>query len=61
MIRQIEAILGLIVGVVDGSEGGSTVTVFGPAERVDWAQPVIECVARGGRSILRHLEKMPFD
>ena len=61
LIRQIEAILGLIVGVVDGSEGGSTVTVFGPAERVDWAQPVIECVARGGRSILRHLEKMPFD
>ena len=61
LIRQIEAIMGLIVGVVDGSDGGSTVTVFGPAERVDWAQPVIECVARGGRSILRHLEKMPFD
>ena len=32
LIRQIESILGLIVGVVDGSEGGSTVTVFGPAK-----------------------------
>ena len=61
LIRQIESILGLIVGVVDGGEGGSTVTVFGPEERVDWARPVIECVARGGRSILRHLEKLPFD
>ena len=61
LIRQIESILGLIVGVVDGGEGGSTVIVFGPEERVDWAQPVIECVARGGCSILRHLEKLPFD
>ena len=61
LIRQIESILGLIVGVVDGGEGESTVTVFGPEERVDWARPVIECVARGGRSILRHLEKLPFD
>ena len=61
LIRQIESILGLIGGVVDRGEGGSTVTVFGPEERVDWAWPVMECVARGGRSILRHLEKMPFD
>ena len=61
LIHQIESIWGLIVGVVDGSEGGSTVIVFGPAERADWARPVIECAARGGRSILRHLEKMPFD
>ena len=61
LIRKIESILGLIVGVVDGGEGGSTVTVFGPEGRVDWARPVIECVARGGRSILCHLEKMPFD
>ena len=59
LIRQIESILGLIVGVVDGGEGGNT--VFGPEERMDWARLVVECVARGGRSILRHLEKMPSD
>ena len=61
MIREIESILGLIVGVVDGGDGGSTVTVFGPEERVDLARPVIECVAGGGRSILRHLETIPLD
>ena len=61
LIRQIESILGLIVGVVDGGEGGSTVIVFRPEARVDWAQPAIECVGRGGRSILHHLEKMPFN
>ena len=60
MIREIEELLGLIVGVVDGGDGGSTLTVFGPEERVDWARPVIECVAGGGRSILRHMAKMPF-
>lgn len=61
LIRQIESILGLIVGVVGGGEGGSTMPGFGPEERVDWAGPVIECVARVCRSILRHLEKVPFD
>ena len=61
LIRQIESILGLTVGVVHGVEGGNTVFVFGLEEQVDWARPVIECVARGGRSILCHLEKIPFD
>ena len=55
MIRQIEDILGLIVGVVDGGDGNASVTVFGPQDRVDLAMPVIQCVSEGGRSILTRL------
>ena len=56
MIRQMEDILGLIVGVVDGRDGQASVTVFGPRERVDLALPVIQCVSEGGRSILTRLK-----
>ena len=56
IIRQIEDILGLIVGVVDGRDGTASVTVFGPRERVDLAKPIIQCVSEGGRSILTRLK-----
>ena len=56
MIRQMEDILGLIVGIVDGRDGKASVTVFGPRERVDLALPVIQCVSEGGRSILTRLK-----
>ena len=55
MIRRIESHLGLILGVLDGSDGKSRIMVFGPEERVDFARPVIECVAQGGWSILHRL------
>ena len=58
MIRKIEEILGLIVGVVDGRDGTASVTVFGPRERVDLAKPVIQCVSEGGRSILTRLRNL---
>ena len=58
MIRKIEEILGLIVGVVDGRDGTASVTVFGPRERVDLAKPIIQCVSEGGRSILTRLKNL---
>ena len=55
-IRQMEEIMGIILGVADGEEGEVCVSLFGPRERLDWAQKVVECVAKGARSLLRHLQ-----
>ena len=56
MIRQIEDILGLIVGVVDGRDGNASIIVFRPREGVDLTLPIIQCVSEGGRSILTRLK-----
>ena len=54
-IELIENLLGIIVGVGDGGEGEARVTLWGPRDRLDGGRQVIDCVVRGGRSLLRRL------
>ena len=59
-IRQIEELTGIIVGVADTAEGEAMVTLFGLALRVTAARLVIQCLARGGRSLLSRLREWGY-
>ena len=55
MVRLIEELTGIIVGVADTEDGEVVVTFLGPALRVMATQAVIQCLARGGGSLLHYL------
>ena len=58
-ICAIENKFAVIVGLADTGGGEAVVTVWGPPARVAVAGAVIDCVARGARSILSHFERFP--
>ena len=58
-IRQLEAGLGVLVGVVDSPAGSAAVSLCGPPERLANAEAVIRLVGQGHRSLLQRLEEDP--
>ena len=56
----IEDICGVIVAMGDRGDGEEYVVLFGPEQRVDAAQAVVEEVARGAWSFSRRLKERKF-
>ena len=56
-IRRLEALLGVLVGAVDGPGASAAVSVCGPPARLAPAERVIRLVGQGHRSLLGRLEE----
>ena len=54
-IRKIEDHFGVIVGIMDGCTGTAKVTVVGPETRLDGVGKLIQCLAKGARSLISRL------
>ena len=52
-----EAVLGVLVGAVDGAEGSADVRLCGPPARLAFAGRVVRLVGLGHRSLLGRLEE----
>ena len=58
-IRRLEAVLGVLVGAVDGPEDSAAVSLCGPPARLAPAGRVVRLVGQGHRSLLERLEEGP--
>ena len=58
-IRHLENKLGVILGVMDRSEGCAVVSVVGPSGRLELARKVVEIASKGARSFLDRLQWPP--
>ena len=56
-VRAAEDALGVLIGVIDGTDDQATVTLIGPLAQVVLAREVIAALAVGARSILTRLIK----
>ena len=58
-IRRLEAVLGVLVGVMDCPGDSATVSLCGPPDRLVDAARVVRLVGQGHRSLLARLEEGP--
>ena len=58
-IRRLEAVLGVLIGAVDGPGPSASVSVCGPPARLPDAERLIRLVGRGHWSLLGRLEEAP--
>ena len=58
-VRRLEALLGVLVGVVDGTGETASVSLVGPRERLAAAERLVRLVGQGHRSLLERLEERP--
>ena len=56
-MRAVEDALGVLIGIIDGTDDQATVTLIGPLAQVVLAREVIPALAVGARSILTRLIK----
>ena len=56
-VRAAEDALGVLIGIIDGTDDQATVTLIGPLAQVVLAREVIPALAVGARSILTRLIK----
>ena len=54
-IRDTEESLGLLIGVMDGAQGDATVTLIGPAEKLEFGAAVVTALGQSVRSVLTPL------
>ena len=57
MVRAAEDALGVLIGIMDGTDDQATVSLIGPQEQVVLAREVVSALAVGARSILTRLIK----
>ena len=58
-IRRLEDKLGVVLGVMDRSDGCAMVSVVGPVARLELARRVVEIASKGASSLLDRLEWPP--
>ena len=56
-VRTVENALGVLIGIIDGTDDQATVTLIGPLAQVVLAKEVVTALAVGARSILSRLIK----
>ena len=56
-VREAENSLGVLIGIMDGTDNQATVTLIGPLAQVGLAREVVTALAVGARSILTRLIK----
>ena len=56
-VRMAENALGVLIGIIDGTDDQATVTLIGPLAQVVLAKDVVTVLAAGARSVLSRLIK----